>query len=69
MNADVRYTTQYKKIWRACFLGNAMVWAAVILLSAMVLQGRGLMGGLVPIFAGGAAASMIVLSRVLRHGL
>ena len=50
-----------RKVVRACILGNAIIWAGVILASAVVLQGTGHMGEMIPILGGGAARSVVVL--------
>ena len=44
----------------------AIIWAAVILATAVVLQGTGLMGKMIPILGGGAAGCIIVVSSCLR---
>jgi len=44
----------------------AIIWAAVILATALVLQGTGLMGKMIPILGGGAAGCIIVVSSYLR---
>ena len=44
----------------------AIIWAAVILASAHVLQGTGLMGTMIPILGGGAAGCIIVVGGYLR---
>ena len=42
-------------------LGNSIIWASVIIASAIILKGSGFFSELVPILAGGAAVSLIVL--------
>jgi hypothetical protein len=45
----------------ALILANAIIWAAVIIASAVVLQGTGYFAKLLPILGGGAAASIVVV--------
>jgi hypothetical protein len=42
-------------------LANAIIWAAVIIASATVLQGTGYVGKMILILGGGAAATNIIL--------
>ena len=44
----------------------AIIWGAVILATAIVLQDAGLMGKMFPILGGGAAGCIIVVSGYLR---
>ena len=48
---------------RAVLIGNAIIWAAVVLATSFVLEGTGLMGKLIPILGGGAVASIILVGR------
>jgi hypothetical protein len=45
----------------ALILANAIIWAAVLIGAALVLQGTGYFARLVPILGGGAAASIIIV--------
>jgi hypothetical protein len=54
-----------KKRIGACIIGNAIVWGVVIIATALVLRGTGLMGKLIPILGGGAAFSEATLSGLL----
>ncbi len=54
-----------KKRIGACIIGNAIVWGIVIIATALVLRGTGLMGKLLPILGGGAAFSEATLSGLL----
>ena len=47
-------------------IGNSIIWAAVIFGTALVLQGTGHFGELIPILAGGAGGSLVVLSSAMR---
>lgn len=47
-------------------IGNSIIWAAVICATALVLQGTGHFGELIPILMGGAGGSLVVLSRATR---
>jgi hypothetical protein len=46
-------------------IGNAIVWGAVIIGVSLVLRGTGLMSKLLPILAGGAGFSVVILSGML----
>ncbi|MFQ6105154.1 MAG: hypothetical protein ACE5OP_12830 [Candidatus Glassbacteria bacterium] len=48
-------------------VANAIIWAAVILASAVVLQGTEYFGQMLPILGGGAGGSIIVLGGGLRR--
>jgi len=48
-------------------IANAIIWAAVILASVMVLQGTEYWGRMIPILGGGAAATFIVVAGSLRR--
>lgn len=48
----------------AVTIGTAIIWAAVILASAMILKDTPQWGQMLPILGGGAAASIIISSRV-----
>ena len=50
----------------ATVLGVAIIWAAVILASAMVLRGTPHGGKMIPILGGGAAATIIVVGAAAR---
>lgn len=50
----------------AVVIGNAIIWGAVILATAYVLAGTGLMSKLIPILGGGAAASLFLVGSGLR---
>jgi hypothetical protein len=54
-----------KKIHSAA-LGNALIWAAVLLASAIVLQGTGEAGIMTVILAGAAGASIVIVGIALR---
>ena len=47
-------------------IGISLIWAAVIIATALVLQGTGLMGPLIPILGGGAAGSIITVGAGTR---
>ena len=47
-------------------IGNSIIWAAVIFATALVLQGTGHFGELIPILMGGAGGSLVILSRAMR---
>ena len=55
MEPSQRNQRKLKRVVRACILGNAIIWAAVILGTAVVLQGTGLMAKVTPILGVGAA--------------
>ena len=61
MEPSQRNQRNLKRVVRACILGNAIIWAAVILGTAVVLQGTGLMTKMLPILGVGAAGSVIAL--------
>jgi hypothetical protein len=61
MEPSQRNQRNPKRIVRACILGNAIIWAAVILAAAVVLQGTDCMAKMIPILGGGAGASVVVL--------
>jgi len=48
-------------------VANAIIWAAVILASALVLKGTDYFGQMLPILSGGAGGSIIVLAGGLRR--
>jgi len=48
-------------------IANAIIWAAVLIASAIVLQGTGYMGRMIPILGGGAIAMFIILAGILRR--
>ncbi len=48
-------------------IGNAVIWAAVILASAMVLRGTDGFAKLLPILGGGAGGSIVVVAGGLRR--
>ncbi len=48
-------------------IANAIIWAAVIFASVMVLQGTEYWGRMIPILGGGAAATLIVVAGSLRR--
>jgi hypothetical protein len=50
------------KAWNAAILGTVIIWAGVIIATALVLAGTGYFGQLIPIFGGGAAGNLIVLA-------
>jgi hypothetical protein len=45
----------------ALILANAIIWAAVLVAAAFVLQGTDYFARLLPILGGGAAASIVVV--------
>jgi hypothetical protein len=45
----------------ALILANAIVWVAVLVAVAVVLQGTGYFAKLLPILGGGAAASIVIV--------
>ena len=45
----------------ALILANAIIWVAVLIAAAVVLQGTGYFAKLLPILGGGAAASIVVV--------
>jgi hypothetical protein len=47
--------------YNSVIIGVAIIWAAVILAAAMILQGTGYFSQMLPILGGGAASSIIVL--------
>lgn len=51
----------------AVIIGNAIVWAAVILAAAWTLRGTECFGEIQIILGGGAAASIIVVGGGARH--
>lgn len=69
MSNNERYPENFKKIWRASFLGIAIVWVLMIFAAAKALQGTGYLNKLVPIFGIGAAAIIIILTAILRRYL
>ncbi|MFB0517218.1 MAG: hypothetical protein ACETWG_11535 [Candidatus Neomarinimicrobiota bacterium] len=48
-------------------IGLAIIWAAVILASALVLREQGSWDKMLPILRGGATASIIVVGGALRR--
>jgi len=50
------------KAWYAAILGTAIIWAGVIIATALVLAGTGYFGQLIPILGGGAAGNLIVVA-------
>jgi len=56
-----------KKI-RSAALGNALIWAAVLLAAAIILQGTDKAGIMVVILAGAAGASIVLVGNALRSG-
>jgi hypothetical protein len=50
------------KAWNAAILGTVIIWAGVIIATALVLAGTGYFGQLIPILGGGAAGNLIVLA-------
>lgn len=54
-----------KKRIGAFIIGNAIVWGLVIISTALVLRGTGLMSKLLPILGGGAGFSVVILSGFL----
>ena len=54
-----------KKRIGAFIIGNAIVWGLVIIATALVLRGTGLMSKLLPILGGGAGFSVVILSGFL----
>ena len=48
-------------------LANAMIWAAVILASAIVLRDTGLFGRMIPMLIPGAGASTVIVGAGLRR--
>lgn len=56
-----------KKIHSAS-LGNALIWAAVLLATAVLLQGTDKAGIVVVILAGAAGASIVIVGNALRKG-
>jgi|GEM_PF-1571998 len=51
----------------AVVIGNAIVWAAVLLGSAVALNGTGVFGQISSILAGGAAASVLLVGGGVRR--
>lgn len=49
-------------------IGVAIVWAAVIFASAMVLKDTPYWGRLLPILGGGAAATILLVGALRRRG-
>jgi hypothetical protein len=49
-------------------LGNALIWVAVLLAAAIILQGTGKAGITVVILAGAAGASIVLFGNALRSG-
>jgi len=47
-------------------IGNAIVWGAVIIITALILRGTGLMSKLIPVLGGGAGFSEVILSSLLK---
>jgi hypothetical protein len=45
----------------ALILANAIIWAAVLIGAALVLQGTDCFARLLPILGGGAAASIVIV--------
>ncbi len=69
MNSNERYPEKFKKIWRASFIGIAIVWVLMIFSAAKALQGTVCLNKLVPIFGLGAAALIIIQTGILRRYL
>lgn len=51
----------------AVVIGNAVVWAAVLLGSAVALQGTAAFPTVAPVLGGGAAASVLVVGAGVRR--
>ncbi len=47
--------------FNAAIIGIALIWAAVLIASAIVLEGTPYFSQLLPVLSGGAATSIIVL--------
>jgi hypothetical protein len=47
--------------FEAGIIGVAIIWAAVILASAMILEGTAYFSQMLPVLGGGAASSIIIL--------
>ena len=62
---DLAQKTTSKKRIGTCIIANAIVWGVVIIATALVLRGTGLMGKLIPVLGGGAAFSEATLSGLL----
>ncbi len=55
-----------KKRARAVNLGNAIIWAAVLMATALVIKDTpGVFAKLLPVIAGGAGGSIAVLATLL----
>ena len=52
----------------ALIIGNAIIWAAVIMASALVLRDTPHFDRMLLILGGGPAASMLILAVKLRRG-
>jgi len=48
-------------------IGNAIIWAAVLLATSYVMKGTGLFDDILPILGGGAGGSLIVVSTCLKN--
>lgn len=48
-------------------IGNAIVWAAVVFATAVVLRESGYFGRMIPVVGGGAAASVLVVGGGVRR--
>jgi len=67
MKTPEHIKTTKKRLISAAIIGNAIIWAAVILSSAYVLEGTGYMQKLIPVLGGGSAVSLIILGGLLRR--
>jgi hypothetical protein len=64
-----RYQEKFRKIWRASFFTMIIIWTVVILLTVRALQGTVYVNRMVSMPGLGAAASIIVLTGILRRYL
>jgi hypothetical protein len=55
-----------RRLANAFIVGNAVIWAAVIFVSAVVLEGTAHVREMTRVLGGGAITSIIVLGGVLR---
>lgn len=49
--------------WHSSTMGTAILWAAVVVASAMILSGTGYFWQLLPILVGAAFANLLVVER------
>ena len=55
------------KSYGSAIIGIAIVWAAVIFASAVVLKGTPFWGQMIPILGGGAAACILIVGALRKR--